>query len=342
MRYLKRQTLNRRIANDPSLYVDTKDVNVIMGVTNSLVLPKGGTAQQPGYAGNTDTATPINGMIRYNSDTDQFEGYQNNAWRTFRFKESVGIVQQNLGAGDSNNLYFGPLNPAPPSTVQSGSSWGGQNILVVVENVLQLNNINYTVVQNPTLPAETYTPTTSFAATTGSTVLYFNTSLNATSASWTGNVATITFATQLQTPFAVGSSIIVTGFSPSGYNGTFTVTGGTTSTVTYALLSNPGSFQYAGAVTSSAAVFPAVNITGATVTGTNIQSSTTVVSYTTDPNTDALTSITLNKATVTSTIAVNTTITIAESTQSGSGYYLKFSTPVPYGKVVIALIGFDQ
>jgi hypothetical protein len=332
MRFLKRPNLNRRVPNDPTLYADTTTGQVIMGGTTDLIIPTGTTAQRP--------SSPVNGMIRYNTDTANVEFYQSNAWRNMRFKESTNITQQNLGAGDSSNLYFGPLNPAPPSVVQSGATWGGQNILVIVENVFQLFNTNYTVVQNPTISAETYTPTTSVAATVGTTVIYFNSSLNASSASGNGTTVTLTFPIQSAVPFAIGSSITVTGFSPSGYNGVFTVTGSTTTTVSYANATS-ATIQYAGNITSSAAVFPAVNINGATVTGTDIQSSTLVSSYTTDPYTGALTSVTLSKATITATLAVNSTLTIAENSQSGTGYYLKFSTPVPYGKTVTALIGFD-
>lgn len=41
-------------------------------VTGSAPLPTGTTAQR--------TASPANGMIRYNSDTNEFEGYQNGGW----------------------------------------------------------------------------------------------------------------------------------------------------------------------------------------------------------------------------------------------------------------------
>jgi hypothetical protein len=289
-------------------------------------------------------------MMRYDTVKNEVMVYQGTAWRAMRFKESTQIIQQNLGAGDSSNVYFGPLNSTyyNPSNISSDvSSYGAQNILVIVENVIQVSGINYTVVQNPSISSETYNAYLSVAGGTGSSTIYFNTSLNATSASWnsgSGGVATITFATQSAVPFATGSTITVTGFSPTGYNGIFTVTGGTTSTVTYALVSNPGTFVYAGNVTASGsypAVFPAVNIFGATVSGTNIYSGATVTSYTTDPNTDALTSITMSHA-PTGSIAVNTDITITEGSQSGSGYYLQFSSPPPYGKVVVALLGFDQ
>jgi hypothetical protein len=48
----------------------------------------------------------------------------------------------------------------------------------------------------------------------------------------TGSV-TLTFATQSAAPYAVNSTITVTGISVAGYNGSYTVTACTTSTVTY-------------------------------------------------------------------------------------------------------------
>jgi len=356
MRYLKRQSINRRIANDTTLYSDTANANVYVSPIGqgSLVLPSGATGNQP--------SSPVVGMMRYDTTTNQVMVYQGSAWRALRFKESTQITQQNLGAGDSAQIYFGPLSPAPPSTVQSGSTWGGQNIIVVVENVMQLNIINYTVVQNPTIGADSSSVgTLSVAASSGASVLYFNTSLNVSSASWTGNVATLTFSstyidqngstiTRTQVPFATGSTITVTGISPSGYNGVYTVTGGTATTVTYALLSNPGTFQYAGTATASGttpAMFASLdNLIGAYINGTGLgtSNSNTVASYSIDTGTDALISVTLTNF-PTASIAVNTvSITIGEAskTVSNGDYYLKFTEPVPYGKVVIALIGFDQ
>ena len=55
-----------------------------------------------------------------------------------------------------------------------------------------------------------------------------------TAASGTGTVATLTFAAQTVPPFPVGSAITVAGVTPTGYNGTFTVTACTTTTVSYA------------------------------------------------------------------------------------------------------------
>ena len=117
----------------------------------------------------------------------------------------------------------------------------------------------------------------------------------------------------------------------------------TTGSVSYANTTT-ATYQNGGNITAAnpyPAVFPAVNIVGAAVSGTGIQSSTIISSYATDPATDALISITLSK-TVNATIAVNSDITIIEATQAATGYYLSFTSAVPYGKTVTALLGFDQ
>jgi len=340
MRYLKRQNINRRTANDTTVYSDVANANVYIAPTGngSLVLPVGNSASRPG--------SPTSGMMRYNTDAvtgGQVEIYSAGRWRALRFVEQGTIIQQNLGAGDSSNTYFGPLNSTyyNPSNNANNTTVGAQNVLVIVENVIQVSGINYTVVQNPTLPAETYTPKNSVAYASGTTTLYFNTSLFVTGASGNGTTATLTFTAKTAVPFAVGSQISVTGINPNGYNGTFTVTGSTTGSVSFANTTT-GTYVNGGEIDSVGAVYPTVNLVGATVTGTNIPGSTTVQSYVTDPNTDSLVSITINNATTTSTVPVNTAVTITQASASGSGYYLNFSTPVPYGKVVVALLGFDS
>jgi len=344
MRFLKQVNLNRRAVTGFDVSANTATGQVTLGSTNNVIVPTGTTAQRP--------ANPVNGMVRYNTDITaggQLEIYQSSKWRSLRFKESGTIVQQNLGVGDSDNTYFGPLSTAyNPSNVDStNSTFGGQNIIVVVENVIQISGTNYTVVQNPTVKAETYTAYTNASTVVTQQILYFNGSINASSAAAAGTTVTVTFPSQSNpTPFAAGSSIIVTGFKPNAYNGTFTVTSSTATTVVYTASSAPGaSASVSGNVTSSNAIFPAVNIVGATVTGSaNIQSSTLVSQYTTDPYTGALTNIVLSKPTVTGAIAANTAITITESarTISDSSYWLLFSSPVPYGKIVTVLLGFDQ
>lgn len=339
MRYLRKQVLNRRAPWDQRLSVDINNA-VVMTTTNNLTLPSGTTAERP------VSAISKNGMIRYNTTLDEIEVYQSNNWRSLRFKEPTLITQQSLGAGDGINLYFGPLAPAPVTLVQSGVTWDvtqiAKNVLVVVENVLQLAITNYTVVQNPSILAETYTPKLSFAATTNDTTLYFNSHVLSDGASWASSTATLTFTAMAQTPFAFGSSIVVTGFMPTAYNGTFTVTGSTASSVSYALASNPGATTVVGQIKSTDAVYTSVDIAGATINGhASIPNGTTIDTVISDPNTDALISVHLSNA-VTAGIPATTQLTVSKSIQTPAGYYLKFGSPVPLGKVVTVLHGFDK
>jgi len=333
MRYLRQQVLNRRTPHDQRLTVDMSH-GVIMNTPNNLLLPKGTTEERP--------VSPLNGMIRYNITTSELEVYQVNNWRALRFKESTHITQQNLGAGDSDNVFFGPLNPAPPTTVQSGTTWGGQNLLVIVENVIQLSNINYTIVQNPSVPTESYTGSLSAEATDGVDTLYFNSSVNCSGATGDGNTTTITFDSHSQTPFAIGSTITVTNFIPVSFNGVYTVSASATNSVSF-LNGASGVASFYGTVTSNNTIYTSIDLVGAVVTGNpSIQPNTVVVSYESDPQTDALIKIVLNKPLVTASINANAVITLTAVTYTGSGYFLKFSSPVPVGKTVTVLHGFDQ
>ena len=60
-----------------------------------------------------------------------------------------------------------------------------------------------------------------------------STPLTTTAAGGAAGTVTLTFAAQLFTPYIVGEQITVTGITPAGYNGTFTVTACTTTTVSY-------------------------------------------------------------------------------------------------------------
>ena len=243
----------------------TTDNDVLMNTTNSLVLPNSSAA----------ISSPSLGQMRYNTGTAEVEIYQGTTlgsatWRAIRFKEATPITQQLLGYGDASTVYFGPLNPAPPTVVQSGTSWSGANLIVLVENVIQLFTTNYTIEQNPSIAGEVYTPKTSGITSSGATTINFD-------------------------PTATGYI-----------------------------------------------VYPAVDITGAIVTGSAyLQSNTAILTYTTNTS-GQLTSITINKPTITSSISSGTMLTITDSTNTGSGYFVKFSSAVPLGKPVVVLHGFDK
>lgn len=139
MRLIKAQTTNLRSIVGRGVKYDIND-QVILESTNTMLVPKGTTAERP--------ASPNNGHLRYNTDDDQFEAYQNSAWRELRFKEpnqDPGIVQQNLGNGDAVETVFGPLASGDADYPVPAAA---QNILVLVENVFQLSTTNYTLEQS--------------------------------------------------------------------------------------------------------------------------------------------------------------------------------------------------
>jgi hypothetical protein len=138
MKFLKKLQLAKKNLTDDRIAVDANSL-VYFESTNAMKLPIGTTNQQPGQSGNTITS-PANGMVRYNSDTNQLEAYQNSAWRNVRFKEATAITQQTAGTGNGTETKFGPLSPVPTAA---------QNVLVLVENVMQIATTNYTLVQNP-------------------------------------------------------------------------------------------------------------------------------------------------------------------------------------------------
>jgi len=139
MRLIKAQNTNLRNIYGKGVKYDIDD-QVIVDSNNVMLVPKGTTAQRP--------ASPNNGHLRYNTDDDQFEAYQNGAWRELRFKEpnqDPGIVQQNLGNGDATETVFGPLDSQDTDFPVPASA---QNILVFVENVFQISGSNYTLEQS--------------------------------------------------------------------------------------------------------------------------------------------------------------------------------------------------
>jgi len=140
MRLIKRQTTNLRNIKGKGVQYDDKD-QIILDSAVGALMPKGTTAERP--------SSPVNGYVRYNTSTNEFEAYQDGAWRKIRYKEpnqNPGIHKQTLGPGDDTEVYFGPLNsndsdyPVPESA---------DNILVLVENVIQISTTNFTLEQNP-------------------------------------------------------------------------------------------------------------------------------------------------------------------------------------------------
>jgi hypothetical protein len=101
-------------------------------------IPSGTTAQR--------AASPTDGMIRYNTDLKQYEGYKDGAWSIF-------------GNGAGGTLFSDTVTATQGQTVivlTTGYVLGGDNLSVYVNGSRQIYNVNYTE-----------TSTTSFTFTTG-------------------------------------------------------------------------------------------------------------------------------------------------------------------------------
>lgn len=73
--------------------------------------------------------------------------------------------------------------------------------------------------------------------------------LTVSNATWSGGTATVTFSGS--NTLAAGDTVVVASVNPSGYNGTYTVTSATTTTVSYAVAVNPGAYVSGGTVFAS-------------------------------------------------------------------------------------------
>lgn len=156
MRLLKAQNTNLRNIYGAGVRYDVNG-QVIMDSTNTVLVPKGTTAQRP--------STSVNGHLRYNTDDDRFEIYEADEWYGLRVaapSTSAPITVQTLGYGDGVETIFGPLESGDTDYPNPAAA---QNILVFVENVYQLPTTNYTLVQNPA-SANTIESIVSVGATT--------------------------------------------------------------------------------------------------------------------------------------------------------------------------------
>lgn len=245
MRFLKTLTLNRRAIYDSRVALTTSS-DLTLADSRTMVLPKG----------NTSISSPVTGQLRYNTTSNEVEVYSGNpaSWRTLRYKESTGITQQNLGVGDANTVFFGPLNPAPPAVVENGKTWGGQNLIVIVENVIQVHNTNYTIVQNPSIPGQTYSGDISSDVLVGSTVIQFDviTSPIYPSVDITGAIVTGSASLQANsaiTNYTVDSQGRLTAITIDKPTVTATISSGTVLTITDASNTASGYFvQFGSAV----------------------------------------------------------------------------------------------
>ena len=209
MRYLKKQTTNQSSLNGRGIKFSAQELATIDSVS-ALLLPKGSTGARP---------SPVEGMIRYNTTTQNFEAYEANpafgtpGWKKFRTDEPKIIHSQNLGNGDNVESLFGPLDANDPvSPVPSAPA----QVLTMVENVLQIPTTNYIFIQNPCYYSSALISFFADISTSGKTGA--GAFAPGTSAAFSNNAAVVDFA---DAGFYVGQTIFVSGSTNN--NGYYTV-----------------------------------------------------------------------------------------------------------------------
>lgn len=120
-------------------YVPTLDVGVALDVDGDLTVAGDGTFSGTGQvklpAGTSAerSSSPVDGLIRYNTDLDSFEGYGNSQWGGIGGAQAGGAILTNRSnasvsytiASGENGLSVGPVTVADgvTITVSSGQRW---------------------------------------------------------------------------------------------------------------------------------------------------------------------------------------------------------------------------
>jgi len=104
--------------NTPTVNVPN---NLIFVGTGAVAVPKGTTAQEPG--------SPVAGMIRYNTETESFEGYSGGAWGQINggsnitgsglWQNSQNITVTQLVSSGYSAMSSGPISIASPYSPQT-------------------------------------------------------------------------------------------------------------------------------------------------------------------------------------------------------------------------------
>ncbi len=159
----------------PALQTSARATLDIGAATDAIILPYGGTSQQP--------AVPVNGMLRYNSQTDKFEGYQAGSWMNI-------IGGAGSAAGSNTQLQF-----------NSGGSFGAVSNLTWTQGTTTLG-VNGKVNFTPTAASAPVFPSTTTPPAGANTQIQFNNS---------GAFGASTNLTWNGTTFAVVGDVTYTG-----------------------------------------------------------------------------------------------------------------------------------
>jgi hypothetical protein len=219
----------------------------------------------------------------------------------------IGSGYQNSSSGDYSAIMNGVLgttrsivgnqvSSACNNPLGSGAQGTNQSSLLVLG--VATTDATATVLRSNSSAAGTTNqvilPNNSAYAFTATVISTANFALATTATAGSAGTATITFATQTVAPFVVGQTIVVAGITPTGYNGTQTVTACTTTTVQYTNATT-GAQTVAGTITATS-LTKAWKLEGcimrtSAVGGTRLVGSVTSTVLATDTGTAAWTAV---------------------------------------------------
>lgn len=208
MKYYKRQPINRQSPMNGAFAVEA-DGRIVTNTRKSLEIPDGPTDSRP--------ASAINGMLRYNTDINNFEAYINGQWQLLVANTQAAVTKQVFENGDYADTIFGPL--AYDIDINKP-----ENIFVYVENVPQIADLNYTLVYGNS--TSSYTTSTFLAqpVSVNTNTLYlesvadFNPGfvisgsgipLGTTIVSSSGTALTVVLSNQVTAPVSSGTEVTV-------------------------------------------------------------------------------------------------------------------------------------
>lgn len=194
------------------------------------------------------------------------------------------IVSGNSGGGLVDGVTYFVGNVLSNTTLTLATTYA--NAIAGSYITFTANTFGSSSVGNPIMTGTLFNAFGSPAV--GHTIVGSTTPINVINATGTGAIATLTFATQpTSTPFASGSTIVVQGINPFGYNGSFIVITSTATTVTYAntttAVMQSGSFGTVSgiATTNTITVAPAGNGIGTYTVSKSVAITTGSISWST-------------------------------------------------------------
>jgi hypothetical protein len=237
--------------------------------------PGSGVFSPSGTITNTVTTTPVTGTNTFFTTQLRAGDYLYNqagslmgVIASIASDTSLTLAANSLAAGTA---AFGTSQ----YSISSASNTAGNPLFVQLTTNSDANGSF--LITGPTTTPATIGASTIFTYDMEVAAVLPSSTIATTAASGTGTVATLTFAAQTTIPYAVGSTILVSGVTPVGYNTVATgavVLSCTTTQVTY-LSAGSGAQTVAGTITSlsiydnpSTYAYPGVFYAGAQIGGT--------------------------------------------------------------------------